>query len=128
MVVVYVSVCRTGLHLAEQSLFITISRILWAFDIKRAVDPKTGEEVDPPFSLEEAYIDGELSAPVFSPSPVFPFFENESGVEKSHFLTRNICLFTHAPTGRLCHLAQVISGRLQGSQRGATQAYRTSVL
>jgi hypothetical protein len=58
-VFVCVSMFPTGMHLAEQSLFITISRILWAFDIKRAIDPKTGKEIDPPFSLEDAYIDGE---------------------------------------------------------------------
>ena len=35
-----------GLHLARASLFITVSRILWAFDILPAVD-ETGREVLP---------------------------------------------------------------------------------
>jgi hypothetical protein len=33
-----------GVHIAERSLFLGISRILWGFDIKRPIDSLTGEE------------------------------------------------------------------------------------
>jgi len=33
-----------GMHIAERSLFLAISRLLWAFDIKRPVDSATGKE------------------------------------------------------------------------------------
>ena len=36
-----------GQHLALNSLFINISRLLWAFDIRPSVDPVTGSEILP---------------------------------------------------------------------------------
>ena len=33
-----------GMHIAERSLFLAISRMLWAFNIDRPVDPATGKE------------------------------------------------------------------------------------
>ncbi|TGJ85544.1 hypothetical protein E0Z10_g3187 [Xylaria hypoxylon] len=36
-----------GMHIADRSIFLAISRLLWAFDFNRAVDPKTGEEIIP---------------------------------------------------------------------------------
>ncbi|RDA93281.1 hypothetical protein CP533_2066 [Ophiocordyceps camponoti-saundersi (nom. inval.)] len=36
-----------GMHIADRSLFLAMSRTLWAFDIKRAVDGKTGHEIVP---------------------------------------------------------------------------------
>lgn len=36
-----------GMHIADRSLFLGISRLLWAFDFKRAVDPETHQEIIP---------------------------------------------------------------------------------
>ncbi|KAI2618200.1 cytochrome P450 [Hypoxylon sp. NC1633] len=36
-----------GIHIADRSMFLAVSRLLWAFDFKRAIDPKTGEEIVP---------------------------------------------------------------------------------
>jgi hypothetical protein len=35
------------MHIADRNLFLVISRLLWAFGIKRAVDGETGEEIVP---------------------------------------------------------------------------------
>jgi hypothetical protein len=35
------------MHIADRSLFLAISRVLWAFDVRRAVDGETGEEIVP---------------------------------------------------------------------------------
>jgi hypothetical protein len=35
------------MHIADRSIFLAISRLLWAFDFRRAVDEKTGEEIIP---------------------------------------------------------------------------------
>ncbi|KAI5240963.1 cytochrome P450 [Aureobasidium subglaciale] len=39
-------ICQ-GMHLAERSLFLGMSRLLWAFNIKPTVDPTTGKEILP---------------------------------------------------------------------------------
>ncbi|RYP78222.1 hypothetical protein DL771_000699 [Monosporascus sp. 5C6A] len=39
-------ICQ-GMHIADRSLFLAISRTLWAFDFKPAVDEKTGQEIIP---------------------------------------------------------------------------------
>ncbi|WQF79469.1 Putative cytochrome P450 [Colletotrichum destructivum] len=36
-----------GMHIADRSLFLAISRLLWAFDFQRAVDRETGREIVP---------------------------------------------------------------------------------
>ncbi|KAI1380627.1 cytochrome P450 [Hypoxylon crocopeplum] len=36
-----------GMHIADRSLFLAMSRLLWAFDFERAIDEKTGEEIIP---------------------------------------------------------------------------------
>ncbi|RWA04264.1 hypothetical protein EKO27_g10840 [Xylaria grammica] len=36
-----------GMHIADRSIFLAISRLLWAFDFNRATDPETGEEIIP---------------------------------------------------------------------------------
>lgn len=36
-----------GMHIADRSLFLGISRLLWAFDFKRAIDPETKREIVP---------------------------------------------------------------------------------
>ncbi|KAK7946581.1 cytochrome P450 [Apiospora aurea] len=39
-------ICQ-GMHIADRSLFLAISRTLWAFDFKRAVDGRTGKAMVP---------------------------------------------------------------------------------
>lgn len=36
-----------GMHIADRSMFLGISRLLWAFDFKRAIDPETKLEIVP---------------------------------------------------------------------------------
>ncbi|KAI2606391.1 cytochrome P450 [Hypoxylon fragiforme] len=36
-----------GMHIAERSLFLAMSRLLWAFDFERAIDEKTEKEIVP---------------------------------------------------------------------------------
>jgi len=50
-----------GLHLAEQSLFINVARLLWAFSLSKATDPASGEPV--PVDLL-AFTDGFNSLPL----------------------------------------------------------------
>lgn len=37
-----------GAHIAERSLNIIVSRVGWAYKIRKAVDPTTGREIVPP--------------------------------------------------------------------------------
>ncbi|KAI0537942.1 cytochrome P450 [Xylaria digitata] len=39
-------ICQ-GIHIADQNLFLAISRLVWAFDFKRPINPYTGEEIVP---------------------------------------------------------------------------------
>ncbi|KUL86332.1 hypothetical protein ZTR_08595 [Talaromyces verruculosus] len=36
-----------GMHIADRSLFLAMARTLWAFDLRRAVDPESGKEIIP---------------------------------------------------------------------------------
>ncbi|KAI0856011.1 cytochrome P450 [Xylaria cubensis] len=36
-----------GMHIADRNLFLAISRLLWAFDFERPIDPFTGKEIVP---------------------------------------------------------------------------------
>ncbi|KAI1734976.1 cytochrome P450 [Xylaria scruposa] len=36
-----------GMHIADRNLFLAISRLLWAFDFERPIDPSTGKEIVP---------------------------------------------------------------------------------
>ncbi|KAK7745568.1 hypothetical protein SLS53_003068 [Cytospora paraplurivora] len=49
-----------GMHIADRSIFLAISRMLWAFDFKRAVDPQTGREIVPDM---DDVVDGMVSLP-----------------------------------------------------------------
>jgi len=42
-------ICQ-GIHIADRSLFLAISRLLWAFDFNRAVDEVTKQEIVPDMS------------------------------------------------------------------------------
>lgn len=35
------------MHIADRNLFLAMSRLLWAFDFRRPVDPSTGKEIVP---------------------------------------------------------------------------------
>lgn len=35
-----------GIHVAERTLFLTAARLLWTFDIRKAIDPTTGQEIE----------------------------------------------------------------------------------
>lgn len=35
-------ICQ-GMHIAERSLILAVTRLIWAFDFKRPIDPNTGE-------------------------------------------------------------------------------------
>lgn len=47
-----------GIHLADRNLFHAISKILWAFNIEKATDPKTGKPVEPDTSMVTGYREG----------------------------------------------------------------------
>ncbi|KAF2685185.1 cytochrome P450 [Lentithecium fluviatile CBS 122367] len=49
-----------GMHIADRSLFLAMSRTLWAFDFKRAIDEKTGQEIIPD---ENNVVDGLFMCP-----------------------------------------------------------------
>ena len=49
-----------GMHIADRSIFLALSRMLWAFDFKRAVDPTTQHEIVPDM---EDLVDGMMSLP-----------------------------------------------------------------
>ncbi|KAI0154647.1 cytochrome P450 [Xylariaceae sp. FL1272] len=36
-----------GMHIADRSIFLAISRLLWAFDFRKAIDESTGQEISP---------------------------------------------------------------------------------
>lgn len=36
-----------GIHIADRSMFFAVSRLLWAFDFRRAIDPVTKHEIIP---------------------------------------------------------------------------------
>lgn len=58
-----------GMHIADRSLFLAMSRTLWAFNIGRAVDEQTGKELMP----EEPYFeDGLFMCPKPFPSNITP--------------------------------------------------------
>ena len=42
-------ICQ-GIHIADRSLFLAISRLLWAFNFNRAVDEETRQEIVPDMS------------------------------------------------------------------------------
>ncbi|KAF5602430.1 cytochrome p450 [Fusarium subglutinans] len=54
-----------GMHIADRSLFLAISRLLWAFDFDRVVSPQTGKAIIPD---AEDVTEGIMSIP--SPFPV----------------------------------------------------------
>lgn len=64
-----------GIHIAERSLFLSISRLLWAFDFKRAVDPVTKLEIFP--SMDDLS-DGAFTQPNTFPARIVPRSEEKA--------------------------------------------------
>lgn len=66
-----------GMHIADRSMFLAMSRLLWAFDFKRAIDPATKQEIIPD--------DRELTEGIFAIPKPFPA---EIVPRNSHMETR----------------------------------------
>lgn len=47
-----------GIHLAERNLFHVVAKVLWAFDLEVATDPKTGQKIKPDTSIVTGYREG----------------------------------------------------------------------
>ena len=47
-----------GIHLADRGLYHAIVKMLWAFDIKMANDPETGEPIVPNTDMLTGYREG----------------------------------------------------------------------
>lgn len=45
-----------GVHVAQNSIFINMARTLWAFNLKRATDPKTGKAIELDTSTENGFL------------------------------------------------------------------------
>ncbi|KAI1338689.1 cytochrome P450 [Xylariaceae sp. FL0016] len=58
-----------GMHIADRSIYLAISRLLWAFDFKRAIEPKTGQEVVPDM---DDLVDGFMALPKPFPANICP--------------------------------------------------------
>ncbi|CCM07191.1 uncharacterized protein FIBRA_09532 [Fibroporia radiculosa] len=52
-----------GSYIAEASLFITLSRLIWGFNISALLDPKTGKTVVPDITDEANWCDGIITGP-----------------------------------------------------------------
>lgn len=58
-----------GMHIADRSIYLAISRLLWAFDFKKAVDPDTGREITPDM---DDLVDGIMAMPQPFPANIVP--------------------------------------------------------
>ncbi|KAL2752599.1 hypothetical protein ACRALDRAFT_1058459 [Sodiomyces alcalophilus JCM 7366] len=58
-----------GMHIADRSIYLAISRLLWAFDFKRAVDPVTKQELIPDMN---EIADGVMVFPKPFPTRIVP--------------------------------------------------------
>ena len=52
-----------GIHLADRNLWHAITKLLWAFDFKPAIDPLTGKPVPLDTSVETGYREGLTMCP-----------------------------------------------------------------
>lgn len=59
----------SGMHIADRSLFLAISRLLWAFDFQKAVDPVTGEVITPDM---DNLMEGIMAMPNSFPANISP--------------------------------------------------------
>ncbi|PYH46717.1 cytochrome P450 [Aspergillus saccharolyticus JOP 1030-1] len=58
-----------GMHIADRSMYLAISRLLWAFDFQRVVDPVTQREVVPD---QDALVEGLMAMPKPFPVTITP--------------------------------------------------------
>ncbi|KAI1125338.1 cytochrome P450 [Nemania abortiva] len=49
-----------GIHIADRSIFLAISRLLWAFDFGKAIDQETGQEIAPDM---DDFVEGVMQFP-----------------------------------------------------------------
>lgn len=52
-----------GIHLADRNLFHAISKLIWAFNIEKGDDPKTGKLFTPDTSMATGYREGLTACP-----------------------------------------------------------------
>ncbi|OSX61398.1 hypothetical protein POSPLADRAFT_1145520 [Postia placenta MAD-698-R-SB12] len=57
----------SGKYVAEASLFIVLSRLIWGFELHAASDPQTGKARLPGVNEEDTFTDGLVSAPKIYP-------------------------------------------------------------
>jgi cytochrome P450 len=58
-----------GMHIADRSMFLAIARILWAFDLGKAIDPDTGSKITPDIN---DMVDGAMAMPSPFPARITP--------------------------------------------------------
>ncbi|OQE43099.1 hypothetical protein PENCOP_c003G02909 [Penicillium coprophilum] len=58
-----------GMHIADRSLYLAISRLLWAFDFQRVVDPVTKHEIIPDM---DDLVEGMMALPKPFPAHIVP--------------------------------------------------------
>ncbi|KAK7061088.1 hypothetical protein VNI00_000823 [Paramarasmius palmivorus] len=75
-----------GQNIAEASLFLVLSRIIWAFDLQTLKDTKTGQPIIPDINDEEAtYTDGFVSVPKAYPLAFVPRSEKRAQIVRKAF-------------------------------------------
>ncbi|KAJ8093602.1 hypothetical protein AAF712_002359 [Marasmius tenuissimus] len=74
-----------GHDIAESSLFIVLSRILWAFDLKTKKHPATGADDIPDMNDESNFTDGFVSIPKIYPLAFIPRSENKASMIRKAF-------------------------------------------
>ncbi|ESK96459.1 cytochrome p450 [Moniliophthora roreri MCA 2997] len=75
-----------GQNIAEASLFLVLSRIIWAFDLQVPKDPKTGNPIIPDINDEDAtYTDGFVSVPKAYPLAFIPRSEKKAQIVRKAF-------------------------------------------
>jgi hypothetical protein len=63
------------MHIADRSLYLAISRLLWAFDFQQAVDPATGQRIVPDM---DDLVDGMMALPNPFPAHIVPRSKHKS--------------------------------------------------
>ncbi|KAI1735255.1 cytochrome P450 [Xylaria scruposa] len=71
-----------GMHIADRSLFLAVSRMLWAFDFKATIDPKTLKEVV--LDMHDI-VDGMLASPEAFKADIIPRNQLRSRIVQSEW-------------------------------------------
>ncbi|KAG7086431.1 hypothetical protein E1B28_002385 [Marasmius oreades] len=74
-----------GHDIAEASLFIVLSRILWAFNLKTRKDSVTGADILPDMNDESSFTDGFVSIPKIYPLAFIPRTEKKAAMIRKAF-------------------------------------------